>query len=542
MFLRLAERLCFAERADREKEWEVFIESMELEKRKIYMDRMKYKAGTQIALEDDRNLQDNKPDIARILGQKGYIRLEELKPAPDHVTMRGKLYYKVLYQSDEGQEVCSVEGSIPFEEQVHMDGLKADELVQARWELDDMTIGMINSRKLSVQAVACFELFVEELYEEQVPVQLPGGAGDMGIECRRKVLDVAGITVLKKDIFRIREEMELPQNCPNIESLIWENIELSELEFKAVEEKILVKGEVRAFFLYAPQGEDAGVRVFSTAIPISGSVDCQGCSEDLITDIRYQVSQQEIEVQEDFDGERRVISLEMTLDLYMKLYREEKIEILSDCYGLQKEVRLERQETEYRTMMTRCSGKYRLSEEVSAEGVPAGAKLLYYQACVQKEGQQQREEGIEILGAVDADFLLQDENDGKFYRLHAGIPFKYLLETSGITAADFCNLRIRLENLTVAGAGESWEVKGILSFEMSAFHRAKEEMIREIELCEPDAEKYRKTPGMVGYVVKRGDSLWDIGKRYMVSLDSLKEMNHLSRDEVHAGDKMLIIR
>ena len=77
---------------------------------------------------------------------------------------------------------------------------------------------------------------------------------------------------------------------------------------------------------------------------------------------------------------------------------------------------------------------------------------------------------------------------------------------------------------------------------MAAFHRGKENMIREIELCEPDAEKYRKTPGMVGYVVKSGDSLWDIGKKYMVSLESLKEMNHLTRDEIHAGDKMLIIR
>ena len=285
-----------------------------------------------------------------------------------------------------------------------------------------------------------------------------------------------------------------------------------------------------------------GVQVFSTTIPISGSVDCQGCTEDLIADIYYQISQQETEVQEDFDGERRVISLEMALDLYMKLYREEKIEILSDCYGLQKEVKLERRETEYRTMMTRCSGKYRLSEEIPAEGVPSGAKILYYQAGVQKEGQQQKEEGVEILGAVDADFLLQDESDGKFYRLHAGIPFRYLLETSGITAADFCSLRIHLENLTVAGAGETWEVKGILSFEMAAFHRAKEDVIQEIALCEPDVEKYKKTPGMVGYVVKPGDSLWDIGKRYMVSLESLKEMNHLSREEVRAGDKMLIIR
>lgn len=513
---------------------------MELEKRKIYMDRMKWKAGTQIALEDDRNLQDNKPDIARILGQKGYIRLEELKPAADHVTMRGKLYYKVLYQSDEGQKICSVEGSIPFEEQVHMDGLLAEELVQARWELDDMTIGMINSRKLSVQAVACFELFVEELYEEQVPVNLAEMPRETGVECKKKVLDMAGIAVLKKDIFRIREEMELPQSCPNIGALIWENIEVSGLEFKAVEEKLLIKGEIRAFFLYTP--EDGGIQAFGTTIPISGSVECQGCMEDLITDIRYQINQQDLEVQEDFDGERRVLSLEMVLDLYMKLYREEKVEILADCYGLQKEVKPERQEMRYRAMMTKCTGKYRLSEEIPAEGVPAGAKLLHYQTFVQKEGAKQTAGGVEVLGAVDADFLLQDDSDGRFYRLHAGIPFKYLLETADMTEADLSDLKVCLDNLAASGAGDTWEIKAVLSFEMAAFKRESEAIIREIELCEPDAETYKKTPGMVGYVVKSGDSLWDIGKKYMVSLESLKEMNHLAREEIRAGDKILIIR
>ncbi len=518
------------------------MEKMELSKKKIYMDRMKYKAGTQIALEDDRNLQDSKPDIARILGQMGYIRLEELKPAADHVTMKGKLYYKVLYQSDEGLEICFVEGNIPFEEQVHMDGLSPEELVQARWELEDMTIGMINSRKLSIQAVACFELFVEELYEEQVSVGLPELPQDFGIECQKKTLDMAGITVLKKDIFRIREEMELPQSCPNINSLTWEDIEISELEFKAVEEKIFVKGELKAFFLYEPQGEDRGTQVFSTTIPISGAIDCQGCKEDLIADIRYQISQQDVGVQEDFDGERRIISLEMVLDLYMKLYQEEKTEILDDCYGLQKEVRLQKKEVEYRTMLVKCGGKSRLSEEISAEGVPGSAKLLHYQATVQKEGEQQTEKGIEVLGAVEADFLLRDESDNRFYRLHAGIPFKYLLEMPEIGVSDICSLKTTLENLTAVNAGDMWEVKGVLSFEMSGFRRAKEDMIQEIELTEPDASKYKKMPGMVGYVVKSGDTLWGIGKRYMVSLENLKEMNHLSGKDIRPGDKILIVK
>lgn len=515
---------------------------MELEKKKIYMDRMKYRAGTQIALEDDRNLQDNKPDIARVLGQMGTIRLEELKPASDHVTMRGKLYYKVLYQSDEDLRLCFVEGSIPFEEQVHMEGLSPEELVQAKWELEDMTIGMINSRKLSIQAVACFELFVEELYEEQISVELQDLSNDSGIECRKKTLDMAGITVLKKDIFRIREEMELPQSLPNIDSLIWDDIEISELEFKAVEEKIFVKGEMKVFFLYEPQSEEKGVQIFSTTIPISGSLDCQGCRDDLISDIRFQVSQQDLEIHEDYDGERRVISLEMVLDLYIKLYQEEKTEILDDCYGLRKEVQLRKKEIEYRTMLIRCTGKSRLSEEISAEGVPRGAKLLHYHASVQKEGEQLTEKGMELLGAVEADFLLRDEEDNRFYRLHAGIPFKYLLETPGVGTADICSLKICLDNLTAANTGDSWELKGVLSFDMAAFQRAKEEMIQEIELCEPDAEKYKKTPGMVGYVVKSGDSLWDIGKRYMVSIENLKEMNHMSRDEIQAGDKILIVR
>lgn len=518
------------------------MEKMELDKKTIYTDQMKYKAGTQIALEDDRNLQDNKPDIARILGQMGYIRLEELKSAQDHVTMKGKLYYKVLYQSDEGLEICFVEGNIPFEEQVHMDGLSPEDAVQAKWELEDMTIGMINSRKLSIQAVAGFELFTEELCEEQVPVGLTEISPDMGIECRKKTCDMAGITVLKKDIFRIKEEMELPQSCQNINSLIWDDIEISDLEFKAVEEKIFVKGEIRAFFLYEPQNEERGVQVFGMTIPISGAVECQGCREDFIADIRYQISQQDIEIQEDFDGERRIISLEMVLDLYMKLYQEEKIEILDDCYGLQKETLLQKKETEYRTMLIKCTGKSRLTEEISAEDVPVSAKLLHYQAIIQKEGEQQTENGMEILGAVEAEFLLRDESDNRFYRLRGEMPFKYLLETPEISAADICSLKITLDNLTAVNTGTAWEIKGVLNFEMSGFRRVKGEMIQEIELAEPDASKYKKMPGMIGYVVKTGDTLWDIGKRYMVSLESLREMNHLTGKEIRTGDKLLIVR
>jgi LysM repeat protein len=49
-------------------------------------------------------------------------------------------------------------------------------------------------------------------------------------------------------------------------------------------------------------------------------------------------------------------------------------------------------------------------------------------------------------------------------------------------------------------------------------------------------------PGIAVYIVKPGESLWDIGKRYYIPISQLKESNDLSGDDVRAGDKILIVK
>ena len=57
-----------------------------------------------------------------------------------------------------------------------------------------------------------------------------------------------------------------------------------------------------------------------------------------------------------------------------------------------------------------------------------------------------------------------------------------------------------------------------------------------------DAAKMNNLPGMVVYMVKDGDNLWNIGKKYYVSVDSLKKMNGMESDEVKSGQKLLIVK
>ena len=57
-----------------------------------------------------------------------------------------------------------------------------------------------------------------------------------------------------------------------------------------------------------------------------------------------------------------------------------------------------------------------------------------------------------------------------------------------------------------------------------------------------DMEKMAALPGIAVYMVRDGESLWDIGKRYYVPVSALRQTNGLSEDEVKAGDKILIVR
>jgi len=58
----------------------------------------------------------------------------------------------------------------------------------------------------------------------------------------------------------------------------------------------------------------------------------------------------------------------------------------------------------------------------------------------------------------------------------------------------------------------------------------------------PIPKKTAKDGKTVVYVVKRGDTLWDIAKAYAVTPEELKEWNDLGRNRIYAGQELRIIR
>ena len=86
------------------------------------------------------------------------------------------------------------------------------------------------------------------------------------------------------------------------------------------------------------------------------------------------------------------------------------------------------------------------------------------------------------------------------------------------------------------------EVKCVVCFDIMVEEIKEKVSISNVK-CKPfDDDTRNNAPGMVVYIPSKKESIWQIGKRYGVSQESMKEINQLTGTEVERGQKILLVK
>lgn len=519
---------------------------MELLKQNIHMERISKEETTQITLEDDVNLPEMKPDISSLCMEKGTLVIEEIKPGADAVQLRGKLVFSVLYHTmEQGSRLVCMEGKILFDERIRIAGLLPTDHVTISSEVEDLTVGIINSRKLSVQSLICLSARVEEIYDEVIPT----GVSELGenrelVQYRQIPTQISQVALSRKDVLRVKEEMAISNGSPNIGQILWKCVEPGEMEFRLGDEKLYVRGEVKVFVLY--EGEGEGIpRIFENTLPVSAELACSGCSENMIPDIRYRLGTWELSEKADADGEQRVFALELTIDLKINVYEEKKIDLITDIYGIHQEISGKDKTAELNQLLRCITGRCRIADHVKVQDGTKIMQLFHSEGSAGTPTAQTVKDGLLLRGSIRVNILyITGEDERPYGCIVTQLPYEYLLEIPGMTDKEVPGrIQTNLEQLSVTMAdSEELEVKAVVSFKTTAMCRITVEMIGEVSQAPLDRERLAALPSIVIYVVKPGDNLWNIGKKYYVPVDGLMEMNNLGTQEVVPGQKLLIVK
>lgn len=534
---------------------------MQLNKIKLHSCTTFASAQSQITLDDDYNVPDYRPDIVKVLKEKGELHFDEAKAAAGAAWLKGRLVFRVLYRSDqENGKISCLKGEIPFQEKLNMDGVQEYDVIQASGEIEDLTIGVIHSRKISVRAVILLKTEEPREKEDELCV---GIEADDGCEKRYRNTNILQLLCMKRDQCRQKSEITLPSSKPNVQEILWKSLEIRNLDTKMGQDGVKLSGEVLISVLYQEEEETDRVQWYEMVIPLDCGVECDaGTEADIIYKVKARPASMELEVKPDYDGEKRVLVLELVMNLDIRVWKEQEISMLEDVYSLKKEIIPVCTGVTLHHISVKNDSQCRLTEQM--ELAESQEKILQICSCegtVHLESTELTEQGVRAEGILVTELLYITTDDqmplGSAREIY---PFEQLIEIPQQTARTERNkpeelealerknklqteLDCRISQLSAVMLDQDHvEIKAVIGLDLLAFEQEQIDNITDTREEPLDMEQLQKRPGLVGYIAKDGDSLWSIAKENHTTVEDILRDNHRTDKDLCRGEKILIVK
>lgn len=514
---------------------------MEIKKKSVRALRVKSKASSQVTFDEDYNIPDIKPDVGRMIQSKGDMVMDEVRLSDGRAFLRGNLNVDLLYVGEDEGEIYSLSAKLPMEEIINLEGIAGGDKMCLKWEIEDLSLYVIHSRKLNIKAIVTFYAVVDEPTE----IRLPISVGDESVSVRKKKVCLMSLHVHKKDTMRVKEDIQLVSNRPNIRELLWHIIEARGIDLRPEDNVVKVKGELAIFVLYAGDDEGNPLQWMEYSLPFGGEVECPECRDELIPNIEVSMIHQGIEVKPDSDGEERIFQADVVLELDMKMYKEEEHDIVLDVYTPLKECVIHGKKEILDSLLVRNSSKCRLTDRVEVKETQGKVlQICHSMGRIKIDKSAIVEDGILVEGIVLLKVLYIIGNDDMpFYSMETMIPFTHVAEARGITKECTYFLQTDMEQLsTTMVDSNELEVKATVGINVLVLNSREEMIIEKVEEQPLDRNKIQNMPGITVYMTGEGDTMWDIAKRFYTTVDEICRINELEGDEVKPGQPLLLVK
>ena len=491
----------------------------------------KGRSVSQITLDDDYIIRDNKPNVIRVIYSRGDVLVEDIKSGNQGLWVTGKLKFSTLYQSDdENHRLESVNGEVPFQEKIVMDEISDGDDITVDMEIEDLSVGIINSRKLAIRSVV--NMVARNLEEDDSDFVCD--ILEPGYEQKQTEFPILCLVENTKEQLRMQREIMLPNAHSNIGQLTFYQVDFRNEEITLQNDTVQVKLDAQIWMLY--RSESTGdYECYETSVPLSSEFDVNTLHGDEVFWSTIRPLEVDLEPRSDYDGENRILGLDLILSVEMQIYREETCPLLQDAYALDKELLIERKTIPIQQLLMKNVSKIRLMEQVPLE--PNEQRIL--QICgssgsVTIDRIQKRENGLQVEGILNVHILYNTTDDTTpFAHTSTQLPFEQFIEIDGFSEDTIYWLNENVEQLQVNLLEISeYEVKALIQISVLALQKENLSNILSIGEEALDTDALQKQPGMIGYILHDNEDLWDVAKKYHASTDNMIEV----------GNKVLVIK
>jgi len=492
-----------------------------MEKNMITVNKKVTERVKTIEISGDIIVPDIKPDIISIITTNGnaYIYKEEISKS--RLRMDGNVDAYVIYLSENG-ETKSIQTTLNFIENIDDDSIFDNMIAKNKVTLANVETKILNERKITVRAnieikceffeSTCIEIFNK--FDELEDIEK--------LEESMKVKSIIGMNKVKSSI---KENINIDETLEAVE-ILKTSIMLSNYESKISYNKVLAKADANVKIMFLTG--DSLVKTVEETFPIMSFIEVENISENNMCDIDYVVRNMLFKIN---SKEMHSINCQIDFDANCETYESVDINIIQDMYGINRDVQFSKKEVEVQLDTLPTVENMKLEEKILVENISLIYDVDYRISVLNKKVVGS---AVNYEGEVQLWIYYEADSKTGLNIKEAKIPF-------------FTKVSAECKSIDIKVASKQFDLSSEYvnsSIELQIIQTSMN--LKKINIIENIEQKDLQESSdytMSIYFVKAGDTIWNIAKKFKVSMENIVRTNTLENpDMINIGDKLYIVR
>ena len=333
--------------------------------------------------------------------------------------------------------------------------------------------------------------------------------------------------IYAKETIKINDE-------DNLAEILKSNISIGNKDIKISYNKVLAKAEANVKLMYLT--EDGRINNVSAQIPIVGFVDIPNVVEDNICDVDYEIKNLVIKLN---SVEEHSLYIEMEIGVKVTVYEEKEVNLIQDLYSPCE--KLEFNKKKISTIMNKRNIKEtkQIRDKISVRDI-GNKNIIDVDVFPVIENENRLNNRVVYEGNLELNMILNNQ-DMNIERKIEKIPFEYIIED--VDGVDGSNLRMTME---VANQDFIVQDGGIINANVDLMVNSEISQNSNLNIMDEiqtNGEREAEDYSIVMYIVKKGDTLWNIAKEFGSTVDGIVRVNGIENpNQIYPGDKLFIPR
>lgn len=480
-------------------------------------------------LEQDVLVPDSKPDVMKVVQVESVPYISNIDVMDGGIRISGEITYYIIYRSMDMDKTKGITVTYPFTQNIKITEAKNNMKARVSVAVRNVIYSLPNERKISLKTELVYKYVLKENENVDVIIDMEENED---IESKKLKDTFYNVIDTKEEILDTNEDIMLPESTPQIGEILRVGAGVTNTEYKLSYNKVLVKGEINVEVMYVEKDTD-NVFTYTTEVPFAGMIEFAGIKEEQKLDIKYALRNLELLLKENNTVN---VKAEVTVDAV--LYEEKELTYIKDFYSTKNDLKYDSKDVVIVKNKEKIVKNLNVKDNVGTTDL----KNKVSNVMVSKENLNTKVvgENIYVDGPVKFNVIFVNQDTG----ILESKSYEVLVDTSipiGKNVKD-TDVEIDIKILSKAVTNINGNVEASANLEIVIELENIDKVVLIEEITEEDANS-NELNNMYVYIIKKGDTLWDIAKKYKTTVDKIANTNNITEpNKLDIGQKILIVR